>query len=75
MANLAVVIPCYNVSKNILDVIKSIGPEISKIYVIDDCCPQKSGDLVNDNVKDERVKVLYNSVNLGIGSATKKGIS
>jgi len=75
MVKLAVVIPCYNVSSSIIDVVKSIGPEISKIYVIDDCCPQKSGDLVNINVKDDRIKVLYNSVNLGIGGATKKGIS
>jgi dolichol-phosphate mannosyltransferase len=75
MAKLAVVIPCYNVSSSIINVVKSIGPEINKIYVIDDCCPQKSGDLVNINVKDDRVKVLYNSANLGIGGATKKGIS
>ena len=34
----AVVIPCFKVANNILNVIKSIGPEIKKIYVIDDAC-------------------------------------
>ena len=40
---IAVVIPCYRVKDHILDVIDGIGPEVSKIYVVDDACPDGSG--------------------------------
>ena len=56
----AVVIPCFKVANNILNVIKSIGPEIKKIYVIDDACPENSGILVKNRCLDKRVSVLYN---------------
>jgi len=44
--SIAVVIPCYNVRDHVLDVIARIGPEVAQIYVIDDCCPASSGQLV-----------------------------
>ena len=40
---IAVVIPCYRVSGQILDVVRRIGPEVAAIYVVDDACPQASG--------------------------------
>ena len=69
----AVVIPSYKVKRHILDVIKSIGPEIEKIYVVDDKCPEQSGLFVQANNSDPRVCVLFNTVNLGVGGATKHG--
>lgn len=69
----AVVIPCYKVSDEILKVVKSIGPEVDKIYVIDDACPENSGKLVKENIIDERVVVLRNLKNSGVGLSTKKG--
>ena len=43
---IGVVIPSYKVTRHILDVISGIGPEVSKIYVVDDACPDESGKLV-----------------------------
>ena len=43
---IAVVIPCYREKGHILDVLAGIGPEISAIYVIDDACPDNTGDFV-----------------------------
>lgn len=71
--NIAVVIPSYKVKNKILDVIKEIGPEISKIYVVDDKCPEKTGEFVISNVLDPRVKVLFNEVNQGVGGAVVRG--
>jgi len=71
----AVVIPCYKVSDEILNVVRSIGPEVDKIYVIDDACPENSGKLVEENIKDERVVVLRNLKNSGVGSSVKKGFN
>lgn len=71
----AVVIPCFKVKNQILDVITNIGPEVDRIYVVDDCCPQNTGDYVKENCNDERVTVLQNPVNLGVGGAVMNGYS
>jgi dolichol-phosphate mannosyltransferase len=70
---IAVVIPCYKVKKHILAVLASIGAEINHIYVVDDKCPENSGDFVKNNTNDPRVQVLYNEINLGVGGAVKHG--
>ncbi len=69
----AVVIPCYKVSNNILNVIDSIGNEVKKIFIIDDNCPENSGKLVKLKSSDKRLKILYNSNNIGVGGSTKRG--
>lgn len=70
---IAVVIPCYKVKDQILAVIQQIGPEVSQIIVVDDCCPQKTGDLVENTSTDERILVVLNSENQGVGGAVMKG--
>ena len=70
-----VVIPSYKVERHILDVLPRIGKEVERIWVIDDCCPNGSGKLVASKVKDKRVSVIYNEVNLGVGGATVAGYS
>jgi len=69
-----VVIPSYKVSKHILNVIGSIGPEVKRIWVIDDRCPDGSGRHVVSQVGDPRVSVVFNEENLGVGGATRVGI-
>ncbi len=70
---IAVVIPSYRVKDHILDVIAAVGPECDRIYVVDDGCPEGSGELVEAECRDRRVRVLYNETNLGVGGATLKG--
>lgn len=69
----AVVIPCYRVSRHILDVISLIGPEVARIYVVDDACPERSGSLVKAEVSDPRVIVITHDHNQGVGAATMTG--
>lgn len=69
----AVVIPSYRVKKFILDVISSIGHEVSIIYVVDDGCPESSGNYVLDNCIDQRVQVLFHKENMGVGAAMITG--
>lgn len=68
-----VVIPAYKVENHILDLIPRIGPEVEKIWVIDDACPNMSGELVKKKAKDSRVQVLFNSENQGVGGAVTTG--
>lgn len=69
----AVVIPAYKVSRHILEVIDGIPKTISKIYVVDDACPENSGDLVAKTTRDKRVSVLRHDLNQGVGGAMITG--
>lgn len=71
---IAVVIPCYQVRKHILKVLKGIDSSIDRIYVIDDACPQQTGKLVSEQCTDSRVTVVFSNKNEGVGGATIKGI-
>ena len=62
-AKIAVIIPSYKVTAHILDVLARIGPEVAAVYVVDDCCPEGSGDLVEAHCIDPRVKVIRHQVN------------
>jgi glycosyltransferase involved in cell wall biosynthesis len=70
---MAVVIPSYKVTNHILEVLAGIGPEVEKIYVIDDACPENSGEFVTKHNKDKRVQVIRHEVNLGVGGAVVTG--
>jgi dolichol-phosphate mannosyltransferase len=72
-ANISVVIPAYKVTDHILQVINKIGQEVSNIYVVDDCCPDNSGELVRRNCSDPRVFIIRNEINLGVGGAVMAG--
>lgn len=69
----AVVMPCYRVTRHVVDVIKRIGPECHRIYVVDDCCPDNSGEYVKAHCTDPRLRILRNARNLGVGGAVMAG--
>ncbi len=70
---IAVIIPSYKVREHILGVIETIGPEVQRIYVVDDCCPDQSGSHVETHCRDERVVVLRHAQNQGVGGAVMTG--
>jgi len=70
---IAVVIPAFKVANKILDVISNIGPEVNLIVVVDDCCPEFSGDLVKTGCRDSRVEVQIHEKNKGVGGAMITG--
>jgi len=72
-SRIAVVIPCFRVKAQVLDVIAAVGPETWRIYVVDDACPEGSGAHVEANCRDPRVVVLRHAVNQGVGGAVLSG--
>lgn len=70
---IAVVIPCYKVNTHIMTVLAGIGPEVFRIYVIDDACPTGSGLLVKKQCVDPRVTVFFHEENQGVGGAVITG--
>ncbi|MBL8789229.1 MAG: glycosyltransferase family 2 protein [Rhizobiales bacterium] len=70
---IAVVIPCYRCSAHVLGVLAAIGPEVGAIYVVDDACPEGTGDVVASRTTDDRVKVIRRARNGGVGAAVVTG--
>lgn len=69
----AVVIPCYKVTGQILQVIAAMPSMVERVYVVDDHCPLESGALVEQRCTDPRVHVLRHTANQGVGGAVITG--
>ena len=72
LAEVAVIIPAYNVADQIIDVISAIPKEIKNIIVVDDACPQGSGNKVQQRF-NKRVRVVFHTTNQGVGGAMITG--
>lgn len=72
-ASIHVVVPCFRVRRHVLEVLDRIGPECAAVYVVDDACPEGSGDHVESHCRDPRVKVLRHARNGGVGAAVRTG--
>ncbi len=71
---IGVVIPAYKAEKHIQAVIVGLPEWIDQIIIIDDCCPDKTGNYVLENFQDDsRIKVEFNKTNEGVGGATVAG--
>lgn len=71
--NISVIIPSYRSRDHILGVLDKIGSEVTQVIVVDDCCPDGTGQHVSNMVADPRVTVLFHKENLGVGAATITG--
>lgn len=70
---IAVILPCYKSREFVLDVISLVGSEVDIIIAVDDCCPEKTGQYITENVQDTRVSVLFHEENQGVGGAMLTG--
>lgn len=70
-----IIIPCYKVRDKIISVIKKIDFKIvSKIIVVDDYCPEKSGLFLKKKFKkNNKIEYIFLKKNLGVGGATISG--
>lgn len=70
---ITVVIPCYKVRAQILDVLNGIPSFVDTVFVVDDACPEGTGTFVQANNKDPRVQIIYHETNQGVGGAVISG--
>ncbi len=70
---IAVVVPCYRVRDKLVGVLTAIPPLVTQIHVVDDACPEHSGDLVAQECTDPGVVVHRHPENRGVGAATVTG--
>lgn len=67
----AVVIPTYRARKTIYEVVEQALKVADFVIVVDDACPEKTGDLV---ASIPGVHVIRHLKNTGVGGATKTGL-
>lgn len=72
--NIAVVIPCYRVEREIGAVLLAVPGYIRHILVIDDASPDHTAEIVAAAAKsDSRIELIRHAKNLGVGGALKTG--
>lgn len=70
------VIPAYRATGSIVAVIASAMPFVDRIIVVDDGCPDGTGDVARAAyATDSGVEVIRASANRGVGGAMKLGIA
>tara|TARA_B100000131_G_scaffold314567_1_gene351614 strand:+ start:87 stop:1055 length:969 start_codon:yes stop_codon:yes gene_type:complete len=68
-------IPCYKGGENTIKVIKDALNYVDFIVLVDDKCPFNTGMKIEKIYSNsERVKVLFNKKNLGVGGSCKKAM-
>jgi dolichol-phosphate mannosyltransferase len=76
---IGVVIPCYKVKNYINNVLLKIPKNVKKIIIVDDNCPECTGNHViqfikNNEILSKKILVIFNKKNLGVGGSVKKGL-
>lgn len=69
---IGVVIPCYKVSRHIKDVILGLPAQAAHVIVVDDACPEGSGDVALQSGRDG-LEVIAHDNNTGVGGAVLSG--
>lgn len=69
---LAVVVPAYNEENLVADTLKNMPAEADRIYVVDDASTDTTREIVR-TIEDQRIKLLCNNRNLGVGGAIVAG--
>ncbi len=71
---IAVVIPTYKATQHLSEVIDGIPSYIQHIIIVDDRCPEKSGEIAKKmSETDSRIHVIFHEKNKGVGGAMVTG--
>ena len=68
-----VVIPCYNVSTHIKEVIEAIGSDVNGIVAVNDSSTDSTLSVLETISGSLEIHILTNDINLGVGGSTKRG--
>src|SRR6185436_17289479 len=67
---ISVIIPCYNVSRHIEDVIKKLPPEVSWIITVNDCSKDDTQKiLLRLQQENKKIVLIDHETNQGVGGA------
>ncbi len=69
---IAVIIPCYKAAMHIAQVIQTLPATLDHILIIDDACPERSGQVAKEYL-DHRGEIIRHGKNQGVGGAMITG--
>jgi dolichol-phosphate mannosyltransferase len=70
------VVPAFRAGRTIARVVENALAQVDTVVIVDDACPEGTGDVVAAAfVGDERVQVIRQPRNTGVGGATKTGFA
>ena len=69
----AAIIPCYRVANHVVEVVSAALERLDHVFIVDDACPEGTGDLISATFPADRVTVLRHPDNRGVGGATITG--
>ena len=67
------VVPCYRSAQIAPNVVRDIINYVDFVICVDDLCPDNTGLIIQNQVKSDKVKVIFHNQNKGVGGATKIG--
>ena len=68
------IVPSFRAKDRILTVVGKLSKVVDHVLVVDDACPEKSGELVAREFQSSKsVDVIFRSENGGVGAAMKTG--
>ena len=73
MNSIGVVVPCYMGGDITIKLIEDVMKYADKIVLVDDKCPLRTGEKILKSKLSEKVHVIFNTKNIGVGGSTKKG--
>ena len=62
------IVPCYKSSNIAPRVVQDLFQYVDFVICVDDNCPEKTGLLIEDTFKNDKLKVLFHSRNMGVGA-------
>jgi glycosyltransferase involved in cell wall biosynthesis len=70
-----VIVPCFNEEKTVLQLLSRVlaQPQVFEVIIIDDCSRDSTPSILN-SIRDSRVVVHRNTVNVGKGASVWTGI-
>jgi len=76
----AVIIPAYKAAETLPQVIDrlpgDLAKEGNKVIVVNDCCPERTGEVANDLARTHPfIEVIHHQQNRGYGGALKSGLA
>ena len=68
------IVPCYKSSIIAPKVVRELINYVDFVICVDDCCPELTGKIIQNNIVNDNLKVIFHKRNKGVGGATKTGI-
>ena len=67
------VIPCYKGNKETIYLVRKVLNYVDIIVLVDDACPNNTGKKIKEKISSNKLKIIFNDFNYGVGASMKKG--